>query len=348
MARIQRILIDESETPAGLKALTRLRSFSEIRDGILTPLQRLKESYPDAKIFYKNSNDFFRNAFLERHPRVQPYESESEVDLVVKPEDHVPWKLLDSVARNIESDIELNRDLKKWMRKLQVKSGDFHIVGKSKHLHVHGSAKIYPGVVIDVSSGPVVIDKDVKITSFSFLEGPLYIGPGSQIDNARITGSTTIGHVCRIGGEVGDSVIQDFSNKHHEGFLGHSIVGSWVNLGALSTTSDLKNNYGVVKIHEDGIECNTGSIKFGSIIGDYSKIGIGVMLNTGTVIDIGCNVVSSRAEGYIPPFSWVNGEPYILDLFLRDSRKIMARRNRELSSAEAELIRVLYESKVRK
>ncbi|EQA44776.1 putative UDP-N-acetylglucosamine diphosphorylase/glucosamine-1-phosphate N-acetyltransferase [Leptospira broomii serovar Hurstbridge str. 5399] len=347
MARVQRILIDEREIPSGLKALTRVRSFTEIRDGILTPLERLKAQYGDAKFFYAHSLPIFEKAFLERNSRINIYDGR-DVDLIITPEEFLPWKLIDGTGRSIEQDIDLNKDLRKWIRKLKVKSGDFQIVGKSKHLHVHPSASIFPGVVIDVTSGPVIIDKDVKITSFSFLEGPLYIGPSARIDNARITGGTTIGQACRIGGEVGESIILDYSNKHHEGFLGHSVVGSWVNIGALATTSDLKNNYGIVKIKEEDVECNTGSIKFGSIIGDYSKVGIGVMLNTGTVIDFGCNVVSSRVGGYLPPFSWVNGEPYILDLFLRDSRKIMARRNRELSSSESELIRVLYETKVRK
>lgn len=347
MSRVQRILIDEREILPGLKALTRVRSFSEIRDGILTPLERLRAQYPDAKIFYKHSIPEFERSFLERNPKILIHEGQ-DVDLILSPEEFLPWKLIEGTGRSIEQDIDLNKELRKWIKKLKVKSGDFQIVGKSKHLHVHPSASIFPGVVIDVTSGPVIVDKDVKITSFTFLEGPLYIGPGTRIDNARITGGTTIGQACRIGGEVGESIILDYSNKHHEGFLGHSLIGSWVNIGALATTSDLKNNYGVVKILEEGIECNTGSIKFGSIIGDFSKIGIGVMLNTGAVIDFGCNVVSSRIGGYIPPFSWVNGEPYILDHFLRDSRKIMARRNRELSSSEAELIRVLYETKVRK
>ncbi|TGK07573.1 glucose-1-phosphate thymidylyltransferase [Leptospira semungkisensis] len=347
MGRVQRIWIDERETPAGLGALTRIRSFSEIRDGVLTPLQRLKDQYPDAKILYSHSNPAFQKTFFERNPKIAEYD-EREIDLIIKPEEFLPWKSIQAVGKNIDIDLESNKELRKWVRKLKVKSGDFHIVGKSKHAHIHPSAKIYPGVVIDVTSGPVIIDKDVKVTSFSFLEGPLYIGQGTHIDNARITGGTTIGNVCRIGGEVGDSIILDFTNKHHEGFLGHSVVGSWVNLGALSTTSDLKNNYGVVKIREEGTEVNTGSIKFGSVIGDFSKIGIGVMLNTGTVIDFGCNVVSPRVSGYLHPFVWADGQPYILDSFLRDSRKIMARRNRELSHSESELIRILYETKVHK
>lgn len=95
-----------------------------------------------------------------------------------------------------------------------------------------------------------------------------------MIDNARITGGCIIGHTCRIGGEVENSMIGNFSNKHHEGFLGHSFLGSWVNIGALATTSDLKNNYGFIRIKIGEEQINTETIKFGSIIGDFSKIGI--------------------------------------------------------------------------
>ncbi|EMJ95289.1 MULTISPECIES: GlmU family protein [Leptospira] len=348
MPKVQRILIDEREVPAGLRSLTRIRSFSEIRNGILNTIQRTKEIYQDAKIFYAHSNITFQQAFLERNPKLLPYD-EKDVDLVLSPESCLPWNLIDGIAKNIEADLELSKDVRKWIRKIKVKSNHFHVVGKSKHLHVHPSATVYPGVVFDTTSGPVIVDKDVKITSFSFIEGPVYIGPNSHIDNVRITGATSIGATCRIGGEVGTCLIGDFTNKHHEGFLGHSILGSWVNIGALATTSDLKNNYGVVKIREEQDECITGSIKFGSVIGDYCKIAIGVMLNTGTVIDFGSNVVSSRIGGYISPFTWAeSGQPYILDLFLRDARKIMARRNKELTLSETELIRILYESKVKK
>ncbi|MBM9500035.1 GlmU family protein [Leptospira sp. 201903071] len=348
MPKIQRILIDEREVPAGLRSLTRIRSFSEIRNGILNTIQRTKELYSDAKIYYIHSNPAFQQAFLERNSKLLPYDGK-DVDLVLSPDSCLPWNLIDGTAKNIESDLGLSKEIQKWIRKIKVKANHFHVVGKSKHLHVHPSAVIYPGVVFDTTSGPIVVDKDAKITSFSFIEGPVYIGPTSQIDNARITGATSIGATCRIGGEVGTSLIGDFTNKHHEGFLGHSIVGSWVNIGALATTSDLKNNYGVVKIREENDECITGSIKFGSVIADYSKIAIGVMLNTGTVVDFGSNVVASRVSGYVSPFTWAeSGQPYILDLFLRDARKIMARRNRELTLSETELIRILYESKVKK
>jgi glucose-1-phosphate thymidylyltransferase len=117
-----------------------------------------------------------------------------------------------------------------------------------------------------------------------------------------------------------------------------------VNFGALATTSDLKNNYGVVKIHNGVKSLSTDTIKFGSIIADYTKIAIGCMLNTGTVIDLGSNLFSPRITGYIPKFTWgENSEKYRLDRFLQDTKKIMARRNQILHTEQENLIKHIYE-----
>ncbi len=341
--KIHRILINESEIPDGLEILTRFKSFSEIHTGIFSTVRRLRIQYPGALIYYKNPNSFFTKAFLERNPECKLY-NEEKVDLEITPADYLSWKLLPQISKQIEEDLGYYDETAKWQKKFKVKADRFHIYGKSKHLYIHPSSIIYPNVVFDVSSGPIIIDKNVKITSFSFLEGPLFIGEDCRIDNARIGGASIIGQACRIGGEVENSIFENFANKHHEGFVGHSHIGSWVNIGALATTSDLKNNYGIVKVKTQSKQISTDTIKFGSIIGDFSKIAIGVMLNTGTIIDIGSNVTSSRANGYIPPFTWADSsEKYRLDHFIQDTKKIMARRNQTLSFEEEVLLKSLYE-----
>ncbi|HMV41068.1 MAG TPA: glucose-1-phosphate thymidylyltransferase [Leptospiraceae bacterium] len=341
--KVQRVLINESITPDGLRIITRFKSFSEIRNGIFTTLQRIKFQYPNAFIYYKNPDIFFTKAFLERNPECKLYENE-EFDLEITPNDYLSWKLLPLIAKQIEEDLNLYESAWKWQKKLKVKIEDYSVFGKKKHLYIHPSAIIYPNVVFDVSSGPIIIDKNVKISPFSFLEGPLYIAEDAQIDDARIGGASIIGQACRIGGEVENTIFENFSNKHHEGFVGHSHIGSWVNIGALATTSDLKNNYGIVKIKIGEKQISTDTIKFGSIIGDFSKIAIGVMLNTGTVVDIGSNVIKSRVGGYIHPFSWSESqERYRLDTFIQDTKKIMARRNQTLRSEEEALLKKLYE-----
>lgn len=340
--KIKRILIHEENGIPGIEVLTKFKSFSELRIGYFNSIQKLKKLYPSAKLYYKNSDSVFYQFFLNKNPTILP-DDRKDYDFELKSSNFQPWDLIQNIPRFIDEDISLSKDISKWKNKFKSKSSNFELVGKDKYLFIHPDAKIYPGVVFDTTPGPIVIDKNVKITPFSFLEGPLYIGADSQIDNAKIGGGSIIGRNCRIGGEVENTIIQDFSNKHHEGFLGHSFLGSWVNMGALSTTSDLKNNYGMIEITSESGKIPTGTIKFGSLIGDFSKIGIGVMLNTGTVVDAGCNLVSNRITGYKKSFTWIEDEQnYRLDRFLQDTKKIMARRSIDLSMEEEALITSIY------
>jgi len=338
-----RVLIRENFSDYSLNIPYKVYSFCEGRNGLFTTLERIRIKDNNAIIYYENPNKNFVRAFLNRNEKIKEYNNET-IDRIEENKGYMPWELLSNLSNKINEDLEIYLDKVKWVNKFKIKPKNFEVVGKSKNLHIHQDALIYPNVVFDVSSGPIIIDKDVRITSFSFLEGPLYIGPLSQIDNARITGGTIIGNSCRIGGEVENSIISDFSNKHHEGFLGHSYVGRWVNIGALATTSDLKNNYGVVKLTIADKQISTNTLKFGAVIGDFSKIGIGTMINTGSIIDIGCNVVNSRVSGYIPPFTWADGKSkYRLDKFIIDTKKIMARRNQNLSSEMEVCLKAIYE-----
>jgi glucose-1-phosphate thymidylyltransferase len=342
--KFKRILIDESKIPESLLVSTRFNSFIHFRTGIFTLLERIKLIHENYELYYRGLNSAHTAFILSCTPGLKSF-SDEVVDEVIYPTDISPWGLLSRVSRQISEDLELFKDHKKWSVKIKVKPDNYRVVGKSKHLFVHPNAEVYPGVVFDVSSGPIVIDKGVRITSFSFLAGPLYVGPDTNIDNARITGGTIIGRTCRLGGEIENSIIGNFTNKHHEGFLGHSLIGNWINIGAMATTSDLKNNYGPVKISIKDTSIHTGTIKFGSIIGDFSKIAIGTMLNTGTVIDVGSNIIDTRISGYIPPFTWIKkDQKYRLDLFLDDTKKIMARRNQAMSQEFEELVKSVYEA----
>lgn len=343
--KIKSILINEDLLPPGLDILTRFKSFVELRIGYSNILDKIIQKYPNAKLYYRNANHNINPYFLSRHPNIFP-DNQSGYDLEITPEGYQPWDMIQNVPGYLEEDLVLSKEIGKWKSKIKSKLKKYEIVGKEKYLYVHPSANIYPGVVIDTTGGPVIVDKEAKITSFSYIEGPVYIGTNTQVDNARITSGTIIGKNCRIGGEVGNSIIQDYSNKHHEGFLGHSVLGSWVNMGALSTTSDLKNNYGIIEIQSGNSRVNTGTIKFGSVVGDFSKIGIGVMINTGSTIDVGCNLVDSRFSGYLPPFSWIHSDTkYRLDRFIRDTKKIMSRRSVEMSEDLEALIGNVYNLK---
>ena len=162
--------------------------------------------------------------------------------------------------------------------------------------------------VIDARKGPVIIAGGVEIKPFTFLEGPAFIGRGTKLVGGKLTGGCSIGAGCRIGGEVESTIIIGNTNKYHEGFIGHSYIGQWVNLGALTTNSDLANNYSEIRVRQNGAVIHTGHMKIGSFIGDHTKIGIGMTLNTGAVIGFSCNLFGGSLilEKEVPSFAWGN------------------------------------------
>ena len=194
-------------------------------------------------------------------------------------------------------------------------------------------------VVINQENGPVVIDITAKIEPYTVLNGPVYIGSNVLIKSHSNITNSIIEDNCKIKGEIHSSIFQPFSNKAHEGFIGHSFIGSWANLGAGTTTSNLKNNYSNVSVKWNGELVDTNSIFFGSIIGEHVKTSIGTNLNTGTVIEMGSNIVSqSFPPRFIPSFSfYYNGKisKITFEDFKDVASKAMSRRNVDFSSIEA-------------
>jgi UDP-N-acetylglucosamine diphosphorylase/glucosamine-1-phosphate N-acetyltransferase len=171
---------------------------------------------------------------------------------------------------------------------------------------IHPDAEVDPGVVLDAREGAIVLDSGVRVQPFTYIEGPCWVGRDSILTGGRIRGGCSIGPMCRVGGEVENCVLQGYSNKYHEGFLGHSYAGEWVNLGALTTNSDLKNTYGEIKVWSGGDIVATGSNKVGCFIGDHVKTGIGTLLTTGLVVGFSANVFGGGITGgrFVPDFGW--------------------------------------------
>jgi UDP-N-acetylglucosamine diphosphorylase / glucose-1-phosphate thymidylyltransferase / UDP-N-acetylgalactosamine diphosphorylase / glucosamine-1-phosphate N-acetyltransferase / galactosamine-1-phosphate N-acetyltransferase len=181
------------------------------------------------------------------------------------------------------------------------------IRGSRSDIFVGRAARIHPMVVLDAERGPIFIDVGAEIHPFSRIEGPCYIGRNTIVLGAKCREGNSIGPMCRIGGEVEESIIQGYTNKYHDGFLGHAYVGQWVNLGALTTNSDLKNDYTEVKVSLDGRgQIATGSTKVGALIGDHTKTSIGTLLNTGACVGAMAVLVSSGKlmPKFIPSFAW--------------------------------------------
>jgi len=353
-----RLLFDQSDDPI-LRPLTRFRSLFSLRDGIFTPLERTRLEHPKAELYFRHTHPTYAT-LIARVEGLRPASASTEGAesfLRVIDSDAIPiFDALDRIGERIRADLEL------WKKQKGVKlhkskslAGDgVRILGDANRAHVHKNATLLPGVVLDAREGPIVIDDGAEISPFSYLKGPLYIGKDARIDDARI-GDSVIGRACRIGGEVENSFFGDFSNKHHEGFVGHSIIGQWVNLGALTTTSDLKNNYGEIRLNvpEDFTpsgaprltERRTGRIKFGAIAGDCVKTAIGTMLNTGTVLDAGANLFGGSPGKYAAPLQWglaLDGKRYERDRFLSDCKKIFARRGQTPSEELGALTDLLY------
>jgi UDP-N-acetylglucosamine diphosphorylase/glucosamine-1-phosphate N-acetyltransferase len=222
----------------------------------------------------------------------------------------------------------------KLLRKRGSVSKAPYIQGKRKNLFIARDAHVHKQVFLDVTDGPVYIDQGAVIRPFTTVVGPSYIGPGSIMDRAKVTKST-IGPHCRIGGEVESCIFQGYSNKYHEGFIGHSVVGAWVNLGALSTNSDLKNNYGPVRIHVGNREFDTGLVKLGCFIGDHTKLGIGTLIPTGAVIGSFVNFArGGMMPRFVPDFTWMGvgkDVDYRLAEAIDTARLVMKRRNVKMS-----------------
>jgi UDP-N-acetylglucosamine diphosphorylase/glucosamine-1-phosphate N-acetyltransferase len=222
------------------------------------------------------------------------------------------------------------------------------VVGPPQRLFVHPSAHIDPYVVADTRGGPVVIEQETIITAFSRLEGPCAIGAATHVQGARIRCGTTIGPQCRIGGEIEASIIQGHSNKYHDGFLGHAYVGEWVNLGAGTSNSDLRNDYGPVRVMVDGQLIDTGLTKVGCFLGDHSKTGLGVLLNTGTSAGVFCSLLpGGLLPRHLPSFSQCVGDSSLccgeLPPLLQTAATVMSRRGVSLTEAHTRLYRRLYE-----
>lgn len=181
------------------------------------------------------------------------------------------------------------------------------IRGSERDVYVGPGALVHPMVVIDAEHGPVYIDEGAEVHPFTRIEGPCYVGKKSILLGTKCREGNSIGPMCRVGGEVEESIIQGYSNKYHDGFLGHAYVGEWVNLGALTTNSDLKNDYSSVSITLDGFTpIDTGSTKVGSLIGDHTKTSIGALFNTGSYVGAMALIAATGKPlpKFIPSFAW--------------------------------------------
>ena len=294
-------------------------------------------SGPKLETLKNRLNDFF--TFSDFNDLVK-----KEVDAYVI---HYPWDLISNNGKQIISDYNLlTSKVVGSKMKGKVYAGA-HLINEDK-IFISEGAKIKPGVVLDAEEGPIYIGKDVKIFPNAVIEGPAFIGNKSAIKiGAKIYENTSIGEVCKVGGEVEESIIHSYSNKQHDGFLGHAYLGMWVNLGADTNNSDLKNNYGSVKVIINGEQVDSGSMFVGLTMGDHSKAAINTMFNTGTVVGVSSNIFGAGfPKKYVPSFAWGGSDSttsYDVEKALDVARKVMARRNIKLTDVEERIFRYIFD-----
>jgi UDP-N-acetylglucosamine diphosphorylase/glucosamine-1-phosphate N-acetyltransferase len=253
------------------------------------------------------------------------------------------WDLISGNPAQIAADLE---HLAATASPAAVPNGLHTLAFEPGRLQLGRDVVIEPGVVFDFTDGPIRLEDGVTVRAFTRLAGPAWVGPGSVLLGGPYA-HVSIGPLCKVHGELEASIVLGYSNKAHDGFLGHAYLGRWVNLGAMTTNSDLKNNYGTVRLWTPRGSVDTGQMKVGCLLGDHVKTGIGALLNTGTVIGAGSNLFgTAMPPKYVPPFSWGSGaalERYDVEKFLATAEVAMGRRQVRLEDGMKQLLRAAWQ-----
>lgn len=295
----------------------------------------IPENY-DFKSIYNSQNialdDDFFNGFEElEFPSIKLY--------------NYLWDTLDTVGANITNDAKTitknyHRLYLPQFHGIHAHNPDNVLVGKN--------IVISPNVLLDATEGPIIIGDGVRVMPNSTIIGPTTIGDNSIIKiGAKIYGNNIFGPNCKVGGEIENSIIHGFSNKQHDGYLGHSYICEWVNLGADTNTSDLKNTYSEITMELPHKSINTGKIFVGLMCGDHTKSGINSMFTTGTTAGI-CGILVKEwfLPNYIKSYSWggkSTSPVYKFDRAIETAKIVMARRNKTITDEEIALMQNEYD-----
>ena len=216
------------------------------------------------------------------------------------------------------------------------------VFGNAGAIAIRG-AEIEPGVIFDVRKGAIILERGVQVRSGTRLEGPCWIREDSHVLGGVLR-HVSAGPACRLHGEISTTVFQGYANKSHDGFVGHSVIGEWVNLGAGTITSNLKNTYGPVRLDVGPERIDTGRTNVGALIGDHVKTAIGTLLSTGSVIGTGANLFGPpRSPKDVAPFAWGDGDARLsLPAFLAVAHRVLPRRGIAIDATTDQALTALY------
>lgn len=295
-----------------------------------------------ARILMKNCRAFTPEKFLDQG-FINELKKKFNVKKVKARLVHYPWDLIDINKEQIKSDFMSH--IKDGLIQGVIHEG-VHMIMESQ-IFTGKKTVIKPGCVLDAENGPIYIGNNVRISSNSVIEGPVFIGDNVVIQPlSRILTGANIGKVSKVGGEIVNTIIQDNSNKQHDGFLGDSYVGSWVNLGAGTVNSNLTNTYGTVKVQMIDKVIDTGQTFLGMIMGDHTKTAINTKFTTGSIIGFACNILMTRTPPkFTPSFSWYSDNAtrdYDVERDLQVARRMMERRDKKMTRNGEKVFKAIF------
>lgn len=256
------------------------------------------------------------------------------------------WDLITINSEEIKKDFNYRISTHSKFNYLSEIPAYVNLINEDK-IFIEENVNIKPGVVLDASEGPIYIEKNSVIQSNAVIEGPCFIGESSIIKSlTSIYPGTSVGKVCKVGGEIDQSIIMPYSNKQHNGYLGNSYLGSWVNIGAGTNNSTLKNNYSKIKVQLKDREIDTGLRFLGLMAGDHSKCAINTMFNTGTILGFASNIFGSGfPDKYIPSFVWGGADGfqvYDVKKGIETARTMTSRRNVDFLDEDEKLFEEIF------
>jgi UDP-N-acetylglucosamine diphosphorylase/glucosamine-1-phosphate N-acetyltransferase len=343
------IFLDDSQCREALMPFSLTRNVAEYRIGILTIKEKWKLILGNQIELLENNNN--QNDFINIPSNIIPtkqnykiiieaYQKESvlseneEIKFI-----HYPWHIFQLNDWAIRKDFEIITE----NRTSQPISKTNSIIGDETNIFIEDGA-IVEHCILNANTGPIYIGKNALIMEGTMIRGPFAILEKSVVKmGAKIYGATTIGNECVVGGEIKNSIFFGFSNKAHDGYLGDSVIGSWCNLGAGTSCSNVKNTGGEVKykLSKESEFFSAGN-KGGLLMADYSRCAINTSFNTGTIVGVCCNIFGSDyPKKYVDHFSWGN-ERYLFEKALIDIDNWKKMKNKNITEIETQLLKKIF------
>lgn len=257
-----------------------------------------------------------------------------------------PWDLIRYNSSMINKDFIF---IKKDLNRLPFPPLPENVaVLNSQNFLIGRFSDIQPFVTFNAEEGPIIIGDNVRIESGAYIKGPVSVGDNCFISsNTNVYKNTTLGNTCKVGGEISHSIIHGFTNKRHNGFLGNSYLGEWINLGAGTNNSNMKNNYNTISVRINGEIIDTNRQFIGLYMGDHSRTAIGTQINTATFAGVGCNIFGGGlTPKTIHDFSWGGihqNKIYNFQKFVNNAHRMMIRREVEMPIEEINLLHRLHQ-----